>query len=81
MPETPWLHAPTHRLAESGIYIFTASTYQKAHHFRGSERLSVLHCGLPAVACDFGWSLEAWAVFSNHYHFIGHSPPDATNLV
>ncbi len=80
MPETPWPHAPTHRLAESGTYIVTASTYQKAHHFRGSERLAVLHRGLLAVARDFGWSLEAWAVFSNHYHFIGHSPPDATNL-
>jgi putative transposase len=20
--------------------------------------------------------LEAWAVFSNHYHFVAHSPPD-----
>jgi putative transposase len=26
------------------------------------------------VARDFGWALEAWAVFSNHYHFVGHSP-------
>jgi putative transposase len=80
MQETPWPHAPTHRLAESGTYIVTASTYQKAHHFRGSERLAVLHRGLLAVARDFGWNLEAWAVFSNHYHFIGHSPPDATSL-
>jgi putative transposase len=35
------------------------------------------------VARDFGWSLEAWAVFSNHYHFVAHSPveaPDASNL-
>ncbi len=23
---------------------------------------------------DFGWRLEAWAILSNHYHFIGHSP-------
>src|SRR5450756_1686737 len=29
------------------------------------------------VARDFGWQLEAWAVFSNHYHFVAHSPPDA----
>src|SRR6185295_4035105 len=32
---------------------------------------------------DFDWRLEAWAVFSNHYHFIGHSPaaePDASSL-
>jgi putative transposase len=26
------------------------------------------------VARDFGWRLEAWAVFSNHYHCVAHSP-------
>ena len=26
------------------------------------------------MARDFGWRLEAWAVFSNHYHFVAHSP-------
>ena len=55
----------------------TAGTYQKEHYFRGRGRLGVLHRGLLAVARDFGWQLEAWAVFSNHYHFIGHTPPDA----
>ena len=37
----------------------------------------VLHRGLLKVTADFGWRLEAWAVFSNHYHFVGHSPADA----
>src|SRR6185503_14522413 len=49
----------------------------KVHHFRGKQRLGVLHRGLLTVTRDFGWQLEAWAVFSNHYHFVGHSPPDA----
>jgi putative transposase len=31
------------------------------------------------VARDFGWHLEAWAVFSNHYHFVAHSPSGAEN--
>jgi len=39
--------------------------------------LRVLHRGLLTVARDFGWQLEAWAVFSNHYHFVGHAPSDA----
>jgi len=75
--EDAWPHAPTHQLGESGTYFVTAGTYQKAHHFRSNKRLEVLHRGLLTVARDFGWRLEAWAVFSNHYHFIGHSPPDA----
>ena len=61
----------------------TAGTYHKLHHFRGAERLGVLHRGLLAVARDFQWQLEAWAVFSNHYHFVGrpdYALPDARNL-
>jgi putative transposase len=73
-PKTPWPHAPVHQLSVQGTYFVTASTYTKAHHFRGRDRLQVLNRGLLTVAQDFGWTLEAWAVFSNHYHFIGHSP-------
>jgi len=76
MPEskTPWPHAPTHQLSTAGTYFVTTSTYLKAHHFRGADRLRVLHRGLLSVACDYRWQLEAWAVFSNHYHFVAHSP-------
>jgi len=70
-----WPHAPTHQLSSAGTFIVTAGTYQKAHHFRGKQRISVLHRGLLKSASNFGWHLEAWAVFSNHYHFIAHSPP------
>jgi putative transposase len=79
----PWPHAPEHRLSVRGTYFVSASTYLHEHHFRGKERLAVLHRGLLNVAARFGWQLEAWAVFSNHYHFVGHSPADhdtATNL-
>jgi putative transposase len=81
MPEsdTPWPHAPIHQLAERGTYFVTASTYQKAHFFRRSERLDVLHRGLLTVNRQFNWQLEAWAVFSNHYHFVAHSPPGASD--
>jgi putative transposase len=77
-PKPPWPHAPTHQLSATGTFFVTASTYRKEHHFRGAGRLSVLHRGLLTVARDFGWRLEAWAVFSNHYHFIAHSPVGAS---
>jgi putative transposase len=82
-PRTPWPHAPLHQLSQRAAYFVTAGTYLKAHHFRGRQRLRVLHRGLLTVARDFGWHLEAWAVFSNHYHFVAHSPadaPDASSL-
>ena len=73
----PWPHAPEHRLNVRGTYFVTASTYRHAQHFANKVRLAVLHRGLLKVAADFGWHLEAWAVFSDHYHFVGHSPTDA----
>jgi len=75
--KTPWPHAPTHQLSTRGTYFVTASTYRQQHHFGDGKRLRVLHRGLLTVARQFGWQLEAWAVFSNHYHFVGHSPPQA----
>jgi len=76
-PKAPWPHAPTHQLFGQGVYFVTASTYLKAGYFAGAKRLRVLHRGLLIVAEKFGWRLEAWAVFSNHYHFVAHSPADA----
>jgi len=77
--KTPWPHAPTHRLSDRATYFVTASTHGKFHHFRTDKRLGVLHRGLLAVTEQFGWRLEAWAVFSNHYHFVAHSPQDAAD--
>ena len=75
-----WPHAPPHRLTERGTYFVTAATYLKAHHFRGPQRLEVVQRGLLTVAKDYGWDLEAWAVFSNHYHFVAKSPEDPASL-
>ncbi len=79
--ERDWPHAPQHRLSEQGTYLVTGSTYEKAHYFRGPERLDHLEGKLLSVAKALGWQLEAWAVFSNHYHFVGHSPADPQSLV
>jgi putative transposase len=75
-----WPHAPTHCLGDAGTFIVTAATYQKAHHFRGSHRLAVVQRGLLKLTAEYDWKLEAWAIFSNHYHFIAHSPAAADTL-
>ncbi len=85
MPESPddripWPHAPVHRLTERGIYFVTAATLDHEHHVRTRERLEVLHRGLLTVCVDHGWRLEAWAVLSNHYHFVAESPDTAESL-
>jgi putative transposase len=75
-----WPHAPLHRLSEHGTYIITAGTLHKEHFFRGPERLDLLESALLRVMKTSGWRVEAWAVFSNHYHFVANAESGATPL-
>lgn len=77
---TPWPHAPTHRLTETGTYMVTAGTYRKQRLFRDGPPLQMLHDALLTVADKYSWRLEAWAIFPNHYHFIAAAPADADTL-
>jgi putative transposase len=75
-----WPHAPLHRLSEHGAYMVTTGTYQKLNIFRDAERLTILEHSLLQLASKYGWHLEAWAVFSNHYHFIGYHLSEPESL-
>ena len=76
-----WPHAPCHRLDGRGAFIVTCGTLHKKHLFRTTSRLDALSGGLIKYAKKHGWRLQAWAVFSNHYHFVGLSPAEgAENL-
>jgi len=80
MQPTDWPHAPPHRLGSNHPYFVTAATYRKQHFFNTPERLDVLQRGLLKLSREYGWRLEAWAIFSNHYHFIARPPAEATTL-
>ena len=75
-----WHHAPIHRLSATGAYMVTAGTYNKAQYFQSPERLTIVHDALLSLAEQYGWDLQAWAILSNHYHFVGISPGDAASL-
>jgi putative transposase len=75
-----WPHAPVHRLRGKGTFIVTASALHKDHFFRDADRLDLLQRELLAKANRYQWHLEAWAVFSNHYHFVGQAREDARSL-
>ena len=75
-----WPHAPVHQLGEAGAFMVTAGTYRKEHFFKGGQRLSLLHDHLLALALRYGWQLQAWTVFSNHYHFVALSPENPASL-
>jgi putative transposase len=78
MPD--WPHSPTHRLDSAGAYIVTAATFQKQPFFRSAKRLAYLSEALLDLAPRYGWKLEAWAVFPNHYHFVATSQEKAVKL-
>ena len=69
-----WPHAPSRAVREAGNWIITAATYQKVNLFREAQDLEMLYDAILAAAEEMGWTLEAWAVFSNHYHLVGTSP-------
>ena len=75
-----WPHAPLHCLSEHGTYLVTAGTLHKEHLFHSFRRLDFLEGQLLELAAQYRWQLEAWAVFSNHYHFVGHSQPESASL-
>ena len=76
----PWPHAPVHRLTEHGVYFVTAGTLHKENFFRGDPKLALLEHHLLAKANLYHWQIEAWAVFSNHYHFVARACPISDNL-
>lgn len=66
-----WPHAPSKVVTGPGPYIITASTYQKQSYFNDAKRLQFLQETLFESALQFEWELQAWAIFSNHYHLVG----------
>jgi putative transposase len=56
----------------------TSGTYRKTPLFRTPERLTLLTNSLLDLAAKYGWILQAWAVFANHYHFIAESAQPAS---
>ena len=68
MPE--WPHAPPHRLFEPGTFMVTGATLDKRLIFKSPQRLCFLHDYLLKTLHDYGYTVQAWAVFPNHYHVI-----------
>ncbi|NLD71215.1 MAG: hypothetical protein GX649_00700 [Chloroflexi bacterium] len=75
-----WPHAPSHLFLPDRTYIVTAATYRQALLFDTPRKRDVLLQTLLSEAERWGWSLEAWAVLANHYHWIGTAPDDASTL-
>jgi putative transposase len=74
MERTDWHHAPLHIFVPNTVYMVTGATLHKQHFYLGRDRLEILKNALLAITEIRGWEPRAWAIFSNHYHFIARSP-------
>lgn len=52
--------------------MITARTTKAAHLLSDDKMKDWFQQTLLGIADEFGWKMEAWAVLSNHYHFIAH---------
>jgi putative transposase len=68
-----WPHAPLHKLDAGNAVIVTAATFQKLHHLNEPARLDRFLELLFDYAAGCGWSLQAWAILANHYHFVAQA--------
>jgi putative transposase len=58
----------------------TAATLHKNHLFANAGKLTLLEHGLLSLAKKYQWQLEAWAVFTNHYHFVARRKGESASL-
>ena len=56
----------------------TAGTYLKQRLFHTRKQLDMLQQSFFDVADKFGWRLQAWCFFPNHYHFMAFSETENT---
>lgn len=52
----------------------TAGTCNKAPLLHTPPRLELVQKLLFTITREFGWTLQAWAILRNHYHFVAGSP-------
>ncbi len=69
-----WHHSPVHLFVPGSIYMVTAGTLYKEHFFAGDRRLKLLQGLVLETVQKHGWTIQAWAVFVNHYHLMASAP-------
>jgi putative transposase len=73
-----WPHNPPHWYEERGVYIVTGGTNRKEHFFHDRVLIEHLTDTLLEFAVHYGWTLQAWAVLANHYHYVAETDTPAT---
>jgi putative transposase len=77
---TQWHHSPVHVFQPHTSYIITASTVRKEHFFNSPQKLALVQTRLFEAMAKYKWTIRAWAIMANHYHFIAQSSSEETSL-
>ena len=72
-----WPHAPVHRFTSNGIFFVTGATYLKRHYYRDRHSLDAFCDMFFGLAREHAISLQAWTMFSNHYHLVANGSGEA----
>lgn len=73
-------HTPPHWFVPNALYMVTGATLNKAPLLDSVAKRQHFCETLFARAQALNWTLEAWAVLPNHYHWLGRAPEDARSL-
>lgn len=80
LPAKDWPHAPVHRLSEHGVYMITAGTLYKLRLLNTPAKLDLVERLLLGLAMKCAWQLEAWAILTNHYHFVARGSANSVAM-
>jgi REP-associated tyrosine transposase len=75
-----YLHHPPHYFIPDAMYMVTGAILYNQHLLREDRRKGFILQTLLERAVLLDWSLQAWAVLNNHYHFVAKSPENAMTL-
>jgi putative transposase len=73
-------HNPPHYFLPDATYMVTGAILYNEHLLIKDERKEFFLRTLFERAKLLDWSMEAWAVLNNHYHFIAQAPENAKSL-
>jgi putative transposase len=75
-----YAHAPPHLFRRGSVYMVAASTRNRKHVLGTPGKKRFVCDTLLNRAEMLGWSIEAWAVMTNHYHCIMRAPEAGSSL-
>ncbi|MDO8752376.1 MAG: transposase [Anaerolineales bacterium] len=75
-----YLHNPPHYFVPNAMYMVTGAILHKQHILSENAKKEFFLKTLLEKAERLGWAMQAWAVLSNHYHFVAQAPENALTL-